>query len=80
VAINPPAIITAAAAPSGSVCWLVGQGGVVLLTVDGQTFQRMTFPEVTDLTAVQATSATRATVTSADGRMFTTTDGGASWR
>jgi hypothetical protein len=80
VPIAPPAVITAGSSPAPSICWLAGQGGVVMLTVDGQTFQRVTFPEVVDLTAIQATSAVRATVTTIDGRMLTTTDRGATWR
>jgi len=37
------------------------------------------FPEVTDLSAIQATDARNASVSTADGRTFSTTDGGATW-
>ena len=37
------------------------------------------FPEKVDLVAVQATDAKTATVTTSDGRRFSTTDGGATW-
>jgi len=37
------------------------------------------FPATTDLSAVQATSAEIAIVTTADGRSFGTTDGGVTW-
>jgi len=72
--------LTAGAAPSSLVCWLVGNGGVVLLSKNGQTWQRVEFPEAVDLVAVAAQSDSTATVTAADGRGFTTTDGGKTWR
>jgi photosystem II stability/assembly factor-like uncharacterized protein len=71
--------LTAGASPSPSVCWLVGRGGVVLLSTDGRTWRRMPFPEMTDLTAVQADDARPATVSTADARKFRTTDGGLTW-
>jgi hypothetical protein len=67
------------AAPSRTVCWLVGQAGTVLLTTDGQTWQARPFPERIDLTAVEARDARTATVTTADRRRFATVDGGATW-
>lgn len=71
--------LTAGAAPSTLVCWLVGRGGVVLLTTDGRTWRRLAFPEMADLSAVRATDARTASVSTADGRAFTTSDGGATW-
>lgn len=71
--------LTASAAPSESVCWVVGRGGVVMLTTDGRTWRRVAFPEITDLSAVRATDARTASVTTADGRMFSTSDGGVTW-
>ena len=71
---------TAGAAPSPSVCWLVGQKGLVMLTTDGVTWRRLTtFPEATDLSAVHATDARSAVVTTTDGREYTTVNGGATW-
>jgi len=70
---------TAGSAPSGSVCWLVGRGGLVLLTTDAHTWRRVTSPAVSDLIAVDATDATTATVRTVNGRAFRTTDGGATW-
>jgi Photosynthesis system II assembly factor YCF48/Putative zinc-finger len=72
--------LTAGAAPSPTICWLVGAGGVVLVSQDGQTWQRVAFPEAIDLTTIVATDASNARVTAADGRVFRTTDGGKSWR
>ncbi|MEQ1575187.1 MAG: hypothetical protein ABL993_13185 [Vicinamibacterales bacterium] len=71
--------LTAGAAPTTSVCWLVGRGGLVLLTVDGRDWRRVAFPETTDLSAIQATDARTASVSAADGRVFVTSDGGATW-
>ena len=71
--------LTAGAAPGGTVCWVVGRGGTVLLTTDGRQFRRLMFPVATDLAAVQAIDARSATVTAADGRRFRTLDGGATW-
>jgi hypothetical protein len=67
--------------PSQRVCWLVGQGGVVVLTTDaGRTWQRLTVPVSIDLRSVSATSEKTATVVAVDGRRFVTADGGQTWR
>jgi hypothetical protein len=79
IAIGPALRITAGAAPVQAVCWLVGRAGVVLRTTDAQHFERVVFPETPDLVRVRAASAQDATVTTADGRAFTTADGGATW-
>jgi hypothetical protein len=72
--------LTAGAAPSGSVCWLVGPGGIVLLSTDGRTWRRITFPESADLVAVRATDDKSATVTLAAGTTYSTADGGQTWQ
>lgn len=71
--------LRAGSAPSRTVCWLVGQGGLVLLTTDGQNWQVRPFPEQVDLTDVSAIDARNATVTTANRRRFATADGGATW-
>jgi hypothetical protein len=71
--------ILAGAAPSASICWLVGRGGVVLITTDGTTWQRVTAPDMTDLSAIRASDGRSATVTTVDGREFATTDSGRTW-
>jgi hypothetical protein len=71
--------LTAGAAPSLTVCWLVGRGGVVLRSIDGLSWSRVAFPEMTDLSAVRATDARNASVSTVDGRTFSTTDGGTTW-
>jgi hypothetical protein len=73
-------VIVAGSAPSTDVCWLVGRGGVVLVTTDGRTFTRLAFPEPVDLAQVTATGPRAATVTAADGRVFETSDAGLTWR
>ncbi len=80
VAIEPPAPITSGAAPSASVCWLVGRNGLVLLSTDGSLFVRVAFPEAVDLQSVTAIDARQAAVTTSAGRVFTTTDGGTTWK
>jgi photosystem II stability/assembly factor-like uncharacterized protein len=71
---------TAGMSPSALVCWLVGPRGLVLLSVDGRTWKGIAFPEMVDLLVVRAADDKTATVTVSDGRMFTTRDGGATWR
>ena len=71
---------TAGSAPAGSVCWVVGPGGVVARTADGTTWNRLNVPRTDDLVAVRATSATAATVTTRTGDTLSTTDAGATWR
>ena len=79
-AIDPPAFVTAGAAPSAAVCWLVGRRGVVLSSTDaGAHFSRVAPPAVVNLVSVRATDSLHATVGAADGRTFTTSNGGASW-
>lgn len=71
--------LLAGSAPSLATCWAVGADGTVLLTRDGERWERRPFPFAVDLTAVQATNARVATVTTRDGRRFETLDGGATW-
>jgi photosystem II stability/assembly factor-like uncharacterized protein len=70
---------TAGSSPSPLVLWLVGPQGLVLLTTDGSSWKRLTFAETTDLTSVHASDDKSATVTTSNGRTFSTADGGATW-
>jgi hypothetical protein len=72
--------LAAGAAPSASICWLVGPQGTVLLTTDGRSWRRIEFPEAVDLASVRASDDKSATVATADGRAFSTTDGGRTWK
>ena len=73
--------VAAGASPAPGVCWIVGPGGTVLLTTDGETWRRLEFPDSNaNLVAVAARDALSATVTTADGRTYLTDDGGKTWR
>jgi hypothetical protein len=71
--------VVAGSAPSADTCWLVGSGGIVVLTTDGNKWHAIAPPEVDDFTSVSASDAKSATVTTKDGRQFKTRDGGKHW-
>jgi hypothetical protein len=71
--------LTTGVSPSPSVCWLIGPGGTVVLSTDGRSWRRLAFPEAVDLTAITATDHESATITTVDGRSFTSSDGGRTW-
>lgn len=73
-------IITGGSSPAPLVCWAVGRRGLVLIATDGTNFTPLPFPDRVDLTSITATDARRATVTTADGRVFHTDDSGRNWR
>jgi len=79
-AIGVSARLTAGSAPLPEVCWIVGDAGTVVITADGVSWTRVAFPEPVQLASVNATSADAATVTTTDGRVFTTTDRGRTWK
>jgi photosystem II stability/assembly factor-like uncharacterized protein len=74
-----PLALTAGSAAARDVCWIAGRGGIVLLSTDGVAWQRRPFPEPLNLTSIRAVDAKTATVTTEDGRQFSTADGGATW-
>jgi len=71
--------LLAGSAASAEVCWLAGRSGLVLRTTDGEHWERLGSPTGSDLTQVIASSATNATVQTAGGERFSTSDGGRSW-
>jgi hypothetical protein len=73
-------IITGGTAVSGTILWLIGKDGLVLVTVDGVTFATVRLPVRVDVTSITATDARSATVTTADGRTFRTDDSGRNWK
>jgi photosystem II stability/assembly factor-like uncharacterized protein len=79
LATGVTADLTAGSAPAATVCWLVGRGGIVLLTTDAATWSRVKSPADADLVSVEATDARTAVVGAADGRAFRTSDAGVSW-
>ena len=80
VRLNAGEVVTGGASPAPLVCWIVGRAGLVLLATDGTNFTPLPFPERVDLVSVTAADARRATVTTADGRTFQTSDNGRNWR
>ncbi len=72
--------IAAGSSPGGKICWLVGASGTVLRTTTGRIWVVVPPPVNADFTAVDASSATAATITAADGRKFSTANAGQSWQ
>jgi hypothetical protein len=72
-------VLTAGSSPARDVCWIVGRAGTVVLSTDGTAWKARPFPEAVNLAAVRAIDAKNATVTTSDGRQFSTADGGATW-
>jgi hypothetical protein len=71
--------ILAGASPEPNVVWFVGTGGFVVRSGDGTGFEARSFPERVDLVSVRARTGLDADVTTADGRVFRTADGGRTW-
>ena len=71
--------IVAGASPSPLVAWFVGRGGYILLTTGTNQWRRVIFVESADLSSVRARSEREAEVTTSDGRVFATADGGRTW-
>jgi hypothetical protein len=71
--------VAAIAAPSAKICWLVGRDGLILLTIDGTHWQTITPPTPGNFVRVAAENASSATVVTAEGLRFQTSDGGKHW-
>jgi hypothetical protein len=71
--------VHAGKSPARDVVWLVGSDGVVLISVDGQNWQRRSVGEPVALVDVNPADGLTATVTASDGRKFATRDGGVNW-
>ncbi len=79
--------LLAGSAPSPTVCWIVGRAGAILRTTDGAAWQVIPSPAsaardgiAPDWVSVSARDANSATITSADGRVFSTADAGRTWQ
>jgi Photosynthesis system II assembly factor YCF48 len=77
--VDVNAQLTTGSAPSQKVCWLVGRGGVIVRTNNAKDWERISTPVSADFVAITAQGASTATVSTADGRRFTTNDGGVHW-
>ncbi|MGA7915967.1 MAG: hypothetical protein WCA00_12080 [Candidatus Acidiferrales bacterium] len=72
----------AGSAPAAKVCWLLAAHNAIFRTADGKTWTHVAAPvaaDEVDFLHIEAQDALTATVISADGRKFSTTDGGKSW-
>jgi len=75
------------AAVSDTSCWLAGRNGAIARTVDGEHWERVAPPAIAmgadgklpDWTGVVARDSQSVTITSGDGRKFTTADAGKTW-
>ena len=75
-------LFVSGSAPTAKICWLLGEHGAIFLTADGKTWTEVPFPvEATDaeFEHIEAKDELSATVTEADGRKFSTSDGGKTW-
>jgi hypothetical protein len=70
--------VRAGALVNADIAWLVGENGLVLRRTKNGWFGA-TPPSDGTITAVRASSSSKATVTLEDGRSFTTENGGATW-
>jgi hypothetical protein len=77
---NSDARLVAGSAPGAKICWLVGRDGIILLTTDGTKWKTISPPVRADFVNAAARNASSATLTAADGRKFSTTDGGKHWK
>ena len=71
--------LTAGAAVSSAVCWVIGTSGTILRTTDGQHWKILSAPTTMDLVRVQARTEDVAMVVAAGGLSYYTMDGGKTW-
>ncbi len=78
--------LLAGSAPTNDVCWIAGTRGTILRTADGGAhWTKLTSPKllgnvIPDWNFITAADANNATVSTLDGRTFSTSDGGISWK
>lgn len=78
--VPSPEVLTAGSSPSPDVCWLVGLNGAVLVLSGPEGWRRVTFPDASNLVAVEAADRNSATVRTSEGQRFSTVDGGKTWK
>jgi photosystem II stability/assembly factor-like uncharacterized protein len=72
--------LVAGSAPSVKVCWVVGRAGAILRTTNGEHWVRIAPPVLIYLIGIKAKDEKTASVIAADGRSFSTQDGGKTWQ
>jgi photosystem II stability/assembly factor-like uncharacterized protein len=77
---DPSARLVRGAAAAKGGCWMIGASGLVMRTRPNGGWERVAQPTTRNLVAVTATDHLIATVTDDRGRVYRTTDGGATWR
>jgi len=80
--------LLAGVAPSEKIAWVVGRGGIIVRTEDGEHWRQVTPPAIgaatpsalnSDWIGVEARDTLHATIISRDLRRFVTEDGGRTW-
>jgi len=71
--------IVGGSAPSSKACWAITRDGTVLLKIAGADWKKAGAVNE-NLVAITAKDAQTATITTASGLRFTTTDGGRTWK
>lgn len=71
--------ILAGSAPSATVCWLGGRKGLLLRTTDGYSWTKLSSPTAADIVAIRARDSLDVSITTAEGRIYDTADGGRTW-
>jgi hypothetical protein len=75
-------LFVSGSAPTVKICWLLGEHGAIFRTTDGKTWTEVPFPSAAsdaEFEHIEAKDESNATVTAADGRKFSTSDGGKTW-
>ncbi len=78
--VNGQPGLAAGSAPSAKICWVVGRAGMILRTKDGENWEKIVPPATIDFTGIKAKDEKTATIIAADGRGFSTDDGGKTWQ
>ena len=78
--VSQNARLIAGSAPSAKVCWIVGRDAAITLTKNGTDWERVDPPIQADFVAVAAKNDNTATVTTVDGKKYSTTDRGKKWK
>ncbi|MGB2617359.1 MAG: hypothetical protein WBC57_09245 [Candidatus Acidiferrales bacterium] len=75
-------LFVSGSAPTVKICWLLAEHGAIFRTTDGKTWTEVPFPAAandSEFEHIEAKDELTATVTEADGRKFSTSDGGKTW-